>query len=275
MTFGLFTRTLAPGSGATPPARAPKGWSGRSRLAAHLFTLAFLVVWYLAALAQPPITLPGPWETLVAAWSLLSGDQAHHLLASAFHVVASIAIAVLIGGALAGLAHVLPVFDGAVHGRITPFLNAFSSVGWVMLAIVWFSFGPGTVIFAIAAVLVPFAIINIAAGLKALDQELLEMARAFSRSPWRRFTLVVLPALFPFLFATLRICFGVSWKVTLTAELFGGDSGIGRVIKLARDSLDTPTILAGILIILAIVYVIDNHVLGPIERQLNRHHGHG
>ena len=39
-----------------------------------------------------------------------------------------------------------------------------------------------------------------------------------------------MPMLFPYAFATLRISFGVSWKVVLTAELFGGSGGMGYML---------------------------------------------
>ncbi len=83
------------------------------------------------------------------------------------------------------------------------------------------------VVFAISAVLVPFALVNMSAGLANIDAETIEMAGSFTRKRARMFALVIVPSLYPFIFATLRIMFGVAWKVTLTAELFGGNSGAG------------------------------------------------
>ena len=60
--------------------------------------------------------------------------------------------------------------------------------------------------------------------------------------------LVIVPSLYPFIFATLRIMFGVAWKVTLTAELFGGNSGLGYMINHAREFLQTDVVVLGILI---------------------------
>ena len=105
------------------------------------------------------------------------------------------------------------------------FLNAFSAIGWTLLSIMWFGVTSLTVIFAISAVLVPFALVNMSAGLANIDPEFIEMAGSFTRRRLRMFTLVIVPSLYPFIFATLRIMFGVAWKVTLTAELFGGNSG--------------------------------------------------
>ena len=54
-----------------------------------------------------------------------------------------------------------------VDGRITPFFNAFSSIGWTLLAILWFGLNAGTVIFAITAIILPICVINLRAGLEA------------------------------------------------------------------------------------------------------------
>ena len=88
------------------------------------------------------------------------------------------------------------------------------------------------------------------------------MAESFTRRRARMFALVIVPSLYPFVFATLRIMFGVAWKVTLTAELFGGNSGLGYMINLARQEFDTATIFAAIILIIAFVHGMDRYVLG-------------
>ena len=77
--------------------------------------------------------------------------------------------------------------------------------------------------------------------------------------------------LIPFAAATLRIMFGVSWKVTLTAELFGGGRGLGQVINLARQEYDTATLFAVILFIIVAVTLADRLMFAPLERLTTRH----
>ena len=84
---------------------------------------------------------------------------------------------------------------------------------------------------------------------------------------------MLLPALYPFIFATLRVSFGVAWKVALTAELFGGSSGLGYLFNLARQDFDTPLVLAVIIIIIAFVFSTDRFVFAPLQSRLARHHG--
>src|SRR5262245_16069809 len=250
----------------------PRGPIAR-KVVAHLFTLGFLILWEATSFVAPSYLLPGPGLVALRLWSFVtSWRDLGHLAASLFHVCAAIAISFVIGSLLALIPYYVPVFRTAIERRLGPFLNAFSAIGWTLLSIMWFGVTPLTVIFAISAVLVPFALVNMAAGLANLDSDTIEMTRSFTRRRWRTFALVIVPSLYPFIFATLRIMFGVAWKVTLTAELFGGNSGLGYVINLSRQEFDTTTIFAAIVIIIAFVYGTDRYVLAPLQAKVSRHY---
>ncbi len=236
--------------------------------------LAFLAAWSAYSSVVDSYVMPGPWAVAERLWQMF-GDvhEVKHMFYSFGHILAAVAISFVIGSALAFLAHYLTMTEHAVHGRLSPFLNSFSGIGWTFLAIIWFGISDVTVVFVISMVLVPFAIINMREGLNNLDGERLEMAASFSRSGWRRFWLVVLPSLLPFVFATIRISFGVAWKVALTAELFGGNTGLGYLLNLARQDFDMPLVLGVIIIIVAFVYSTDRLIFAPIQTILARHHG--
>ena len=76
--------------------------------------------------------------------------------------------------------------------------------------------------------------------------------------------------LYPYAFATLRISFGVSWKVVLTAELFGGSGGMGYMLNKARQEFETEIIFA--LITFMIIFVIASELLvfKRIQKSLDR-----
>ena len=61
----------------------------------------------------------------------------------------------------------------------------------------------------------------------------------------------------------------MSWKVTLTAELFGGNSGVGYVLNVARQEFDTETIFAVILFILLFVAFTEVFIFRPLQRRLD------
>ncbi len=244
-----------------------------STLYAYLFTGLFLIAWQAGSLIAPVYLLPGPIPVAqrLAAF-LTSSRDLGHLGASLFHVAAAIAISFVIGSLLALIPYYMPLLRFAIERRVGPFLNAFSAIGWTLLSIMWFGVSPLTVIFAISAVLVPFALVNMSAGLANVDPELIEMASSFSRGRARTFALVIVPSLYPFVFATLRIMFGVAWKVTLTAELFGGNSGLGYMINLSRQEFDTTTIFAAIILLIAFVHCVDQYVLVPLQASVSRHY---
>lgn len=246
----------------------------RARLAGHIFVLAFLAVWATYSSFVEAYTMPGPWEVAKRLGQFVTDvHELKHMLYSFAHIIAAVIISFFIGSALAFQAHYLPVFRLMIFGRLNPFLNSFSGIGWTFLAIIWFGIGDPTVVFVISMVLIPFATINMREGLANLDSDMVEMARSFTRSTWRRFFKVILPLLFPFIFATIRISFGVAWKVALTAELFGGNTGLGYLLNLARTDFDMPLILVVILVIIAFVYSTDRWIFAPIQAHLARHHG--
>jgi NitT/TauT family transport system permease protein len=245
----------------------------RSRLAAHLFTLGFLLAWEGYSRTVEQFVLPGPWPVVIRLWQFLTTYSLYkQTFASFAHILVAMALSFAIGTGLALVAQYAPVLRLAVHGRLSPFLNSFSGIGWTLLSIVWFGVNDGTVVFAISVVLTPFAIINMREGLDTLDPEMLEIASSFTRSRWRQFARIVVPALLPFVFATLRISFGVAWKVALAAELFGGRSGLGYLFNSARQNFDMPLILVIVIVIIAFVYGTDRLVFSPLQARLGRHH---
>ena len=241
---------------------------------AAIFVAALAAAWTIGAANAPPYILPSPAKVGEAALRFFgSARQLGHLQATLTHIAASIGLAFTGGAVLALLAHYVRWSTPTIHQRLSPFLNAFSGIGWTLLAVIWFGVSTPTVIFSITIVLLPFALINLREGLNALDREVDEMARSFGRGRWRQFALIVVPALIPFAAATLRIMFGVAWKVALTAELFGGSRGLGYLINIARQEYDTELIFTVILFIILAVYIADRCVFQPIERASARQFG--
>jgi NitT/TauT family transport system permease protein len=249
---------------------------GRATLLAHGFTLAFLLAWWGYSQIVPAYQRPGPWlvATRIASF-VRDSEEMKHLALSLMHVSVAIAIAFVVGCALAALAHWVAPLRLLIDGRITPFLNAFSAIGWLFLAILWFGLDSFTVIFAVTLILVPFTVINVRTGLQELDRDLLELGASLTRSGVRRGIKIVFPLLLPYLFAALRNSFGVAWKVVLTAELFGGNSGVGYLLNVARQQFDTETIFAIIIFILVFVAFAEIVLFRPVQRHLDRRFARG
>jgi ABC-type nitrate/sulfonate/bicarbonate transport system permease component len=241
------------------------------RLAVFVFLAAILIGWHVYSLNMPPILIPGPlrvaerFAEMWTSWGYLSSA-----LDSLVHVIASVAIAFTLGVTVALAGYFYPPANLAIYARLAPFLNSFSGLGWAFLALIWFGITGGAVIFAAAAALLPLAIINAGAGLQQLNREAIEMAVSFSRHPGRRVLFVILPMMFPYLFATLRLCVGIDWQVVLVAELLNGAGGLGTIINVARARYATDMLFAAVFLIVIVVYVTDRLAFARIQARLRK-----
>lgn len=230
------------------------------------FLAAAMLAWLLAARSMPSYLIPSPLVVAQEMWALVAQPGLRwHIWATMVHIFLAIGISVALAFALVTVARGVPLLAHAIEDRLTPLINAFPAIGWTLLGILWFGLDATTVVFAITAMLLPFNVINLSQGLRATNTELLEMAESFTANALRRFALVGFPLLAPFLFATLRLNFGVSWKVALTAELLGGNSGLGYIMNLAMQDQNTSRILAISLLIVLFVYVADVRILAAVQ----------
>ncbi len=247
--------------------RPPRRRAVTQRVIADGLVIAALVGWWLAARHMPAFILPGPVEVaktvaLLFVTPSLLGDTA----ISALRVLAAVVVSVALGGALAILPYRWPVADAIVHDRIKPLLNSFPSVGWAILAMVWFGTSSASVVIVEVMILTPFCLVNVSEGIRELDGELLEMGASFTRSR-RRVTLrVVLPLLLPYVMSAVRIAYGVAWKIALVAELFGATSGLGYVMLKAEIVSDAATVYATCFAIVILFLAGEKLVIDPLSR---------
>ncbi len=238
---------------------------------AHVFTLLALIAWWAYSNIVPAYQMPGPGAVFTRMVDFVTTPfLLSQLWVSIYHITVAIAVAFVVGSALAFTARFVPVTRMLIDTVLTPFLNAFAAIGWLFLALLWFGLNHTTVIFAVTMILIPLTAINVRAGLQELDADTMEMGLSFTRSVWRRFAWIVVPLLVPYFFAALRISFGVSWKVVLTAELFGGNAGLGYLLNVARQEFDTETIFAIIAFILVFVVICEQLLFRPVQRRLDR-----
>ena len=242
------------------------------RLIGEGLVVLALIAWWAMARGLPEFILPGPIAVarrlarVVRDARISSGT----LFASTWRVLVSIALALLIGGGLAFLAHGVPWLEAVVDERIKPVLNSFPSIGWAILAAIWFEPGDFGVIFVEVAILIPFCLINIAEGLRNLDRELMEMGRSFTRNRARILWRLTLPLLVPYGLSATRIAYGIAWKIALVAELLGAPSGLGYLMLRAQTAADSTTFLATCFAIVLIFVAGERLVIVPLERRFAR-----
>jgi NitT/TauT family transport system permease protein len=236
-------------------------------LAEGLIVLA-VIGWWAVARGLPSYILPGPGTVAVTTGQLfVVPDLLFHTLSSTLRVAIAVVLAVVAGTVLAILPERFPVLRVIVHERIEPFLNSFPSVGWAIVASIWFGPSNTTIVFVEVAILTPFCLVNVSAGLHELDRELIEMARSFTRSRAKIFFKVTVPLLMPYIIAALRIAYGVGWKIALVAELFGTESGLGFLMQRAQTLSDAATVFAACFAVVIIFIAGEKLVIDPLARR--------
>lgn len=238
------------------------------RAVAEGFVVLVIVLWWLIARTMPDYVMPGPAQVGLRVVALFSDpDYLRHVVISTVRLVFAIGLSVILGSVLALLPHWFAVTDVIVHERIKPFLNSFPSIGWAILAIIWFGPSHFTVIFIMVMILTPFCLVNVSEGLKEIDREVIEMARSFTRRPLRILFKVTLPLLTPYFVSALRIAYGVGWKIALVAELFGTESGLGHLLQQAQTVADATMVFATCLAIVIIFVLGEKFVIDPLSRR--------
>jgi ABC-type nitrate/sulfonate/bicarbonate transport system permease component len=220
------------------------------RAALSLGLLALLVAAWQGVASLPSVdslTLASPAETVRALFhdrSLLL-DNAWVTLVE---VVLGLAIAVAGGLAFAIAMHLSRTLRDAAY----PLLIASQAIPIVVLAPIFvlaFDYGIGPKL-AIVALICFFPLtVNMLDGLRSVDPELLKLMRTLGASRLGTLVRVELPSSLPFFFSGLRIAATVSVIGAVFGEWAGADRGLGRLVLLGNNQLQTPRVYAGVVIL--------------------------
>jgi ABC-type nitrate/sulfonate/bicarbonate transport system permease component len=218
---------------------------------AGLLIALFLLAWQgVASLdAVDDLTLASPIETAKALhddWSLLMDNAGVTLV----EVLLGLAISVAAGVGFAVAMHIWRPLREAAY----PLLVASQAIPIVVLAPIFvlaFDYGMGPKL-AIVALICFFPItVNVLDGLRNVEPELLKLMRSLGASRLQSLFKVELPWALPFFFSGLRIAATVSVIGAVFGEWAGADEGLGRLVLLGNNQLQTPRVYAGIVILTA------------------------
>jgi putative hydroxymethylpyrimidine transport system permease protein len=211
--------------------------------------VAFVAAWQgVASLdSVDDLTLASPVETFEA----LRDDRSllwDNTLVTLEEVLLGLAVSALAGMLFAVVMHLFrPLRDAAY-----PLLVASQAIPVVVLAPIFvlaFGYGIGPKL-AIVALICFFPItVNLLDGLRAVEPELLKLMRSLGASRLRTLRSVELPAALPYLFSGLKIAAAVSVIGAVFGEWAGADEGLGRLVLLGNNQLQTPRVYAGVVIL--------------------------
>ena len=247
------------------PAKSP-----RRLLRGLLIALFWLGVWQAASmLVGKPVLFASPLDTVRALLRLLpTGVFWAAVLGSLERIALGFFLALLLG-LLTGIAAFR--FE-LVKDLLSPLLTMMKTVpvaSFIILILVWFGSRYLAVIVALLIVFpqIYFAVLS---GLNSTDRELLEMARVFRVSGWRRAWQVYCPALWPYLTGACSSALGMSWKAGIAAEVIGTPArSIGEQLYLSKIYMATAELFAWTLTVIVLSILFEKAVMWLLRKAGN------
>jgi NitT/TauT family transport system permease protein len=155
--------------------------------------------------------------------------------------------------------------------------NPLPAIALLPLALLWFGLGPSSLVFVIVHSVLWAVALNTHTGFQSVSDTLRMTGQNYGLRGLRFVAQILIPAAFPSILAGLKIGWAFAWRTEIAAELvFGatsGSGGLGWFIFEARNSLDTPTVFAGLLAVVAIGLIVENGLFRTIERHTVRKWG--
>ena len=187
-----------------------------------------LLAWQGLSLFFLPVFLPGPMVLLDRMIDIYSDPASYAVVGETLaRIFGGFAISMIAGtaiGLVMGLKRTVEVFfDSWIMVLLT-----FPAVCWAFLSVLWFGLSGSASIFTIVLIVVPFVVMNIWEGTKAVENNLIDMGRVYKADRSLMLRKVLVPQLMPYVFSSLRISLSLSWKIALVAEAFGAGDGVGQ-----------------------------------------------
>jgi NitT/TauT family transport system permease protein len=268
MTATAMNTSQIPGSSrAGRFAQAFKGFILSPR---WLFIFVALLVWQLYAVHRASRLIPTPVKVGDTMWKILaSGIFFEQLAASMTRILIGFSLAMVIGTIIGILMGSRKSWDEFFKALVILGL-ALPGLIYSLICVMFFGISMLAPVTAILAGSYPFVVVNVSEGVKALDKDLIDMARSYKIGRGKIVRQVILPSLLPFILAAIRNGFAIAWKICTLVEVFGAVSGVGYMIKNSFDGYAVHGIVAWALLFGGVMLLIEYGLLVPAERYLAR-----
>ncbi len=215
-----------------------------------LATLAGLVaLWQLvvSTFSIPQFILPGPavvWRTAAA----FGANWIPHVLATVSIALLGFGVAIVVGLLLA----VIIVHSRALGQVLTPaivIMQIVPKIAFAPLFLIWFGLGPAPIV--VVTFLVAFfpMVVNSAVGLADIERDLLDLARVLRLGWWKVLWSIRFPSALPHVFGGLKIASTLAVIGAIIGEFVGSNTGLGYLILIANNNLNTPLAIAAIVLV--------------------------
>lgn len=126
-----------------------------------------------------------------------------------------------------------------------------------------------------------YILFNVIAGVRALPEDLLLMAKSLGLKGLSMYRKVIIPGILPSLLTGVITAFGGAWNTSIIAEVaeWQGDvvycDGLGAYIMQASRNADTHLVCLGVVVMCLYVFLINRVLWLPLYRYIERRYGRG
>ena len=246
-----------------------------------LLFVVFLAAWQWGPgmLGIPQFIIPSASEVWDEFLRMLAHDRLlYHTGVTAMQVGVGFALGVLLGilcGFVLGM-------SPAAEFVLSPYILALQiapKVAFAPLFIIWFGYTVYPKILVCILIVFFPVMINVLGAVRALDPDIVRLARSFTATRLQVFWKVEFPAAMPPLFAGLRIAATLAVIGVLVGELVGGNTGLGYLLTFAEGSGETAKVFVTIIlltligiVLYSVVVLVEGRVLHylPARARLNQ-----
>lgn len=205
------------------------------------------VIWEgFCRLAQvPEYLLPAPTQVATEVTGNITLLISHGWV-TAYECFLGFLSSVVIGFPIA----LLIVYSKPIEKSVTPLLvfsQTFPKIAVAPLFVIWFGFG------IIPKIIISFLIaffpivISTVTGLKAVEPDLEDLVRSMGASVYQKFVKIRIPNSLPYFFTGAKVAAAFSVVGATVGEFVAADEGLGYLILVANNNLETSLMFAAFL----------------------------
>lgn len=262
--------TTAVGEQASP-ATGPRGLGNRFMLSCQVVLgIVVLMIWQGASgrlVDDFFISNPLDVGQRLYDW-IIDGSLFLHLWATVYETFLGFVVGAAVGVVLGIWLGVSPFTSRLLN----PYLNALNALPKVALAplfVLWFGLGVESKV-ALAAVLVLFLVfLNTYAGVREVDQDLIDGARLMRASRVQVITKVIIPSALSWVFAGLKISVPYALIGAVLGEMLAANRGLGYLVQYSGSQFDTAGVFA-VLFVIALLAVVLNFLVELVQHRMQR-----
>ncbi len=231
--------------------------------------IVFLLLWQFGPgwIGMPEFVLPPlsrVAEEAVRIW------QTERLLWHAGITSLEVVIGFVLGSAMGAMIGYALGVSPRVEAILSPYLLALQiapKVAFAPLFVMWLGYTVyPKILVAILIVFFP-VLINVLSAMRAMDSDMINLARSFSATRMQVFRMVEYPTTLPALFSGLRIASTLAVIGVVVGELVGGNMGLGYMLVFFEGQGNTAAVFV-VIAALTVIGIIAYYAVVLAERKV-------